>query len=80
MPVDVDGAWQEARDAFGAGAYTAGEITCRKILTHCAVDVAEAKPGKSFAEYVKILDDEGYVTGLKDVVGQVRTRGITAKP
>ena len=47
---------------------------------HCAVDVAEAKPGKSFAEYVKILDDEGYVTGLKDVVGQVRTRGITAKP
>jgi DNA-directed RNA polymerase subunit RPC12/RpoP len=73
---DVESAWQEVRVAYGAGAYTASEMMCRKILMHIAVDVAGAKEGKQFTEYVRALDDAGYIpTGLKAVVDQVRERG-----
>jgi Domain of unknown function (DUF4145) len=79
LPDDVESAWQEARIAHAIGAYTASEIMCRKILMHIAVDVAGAKPGKTFVEYIDELDKAGYVTtGLKDVVDKVRKRGNAA--
>lgn len=39
-------AWDEARRAHAAAAYTAAEIMCRKILMHIAVDKADAEPNK----------------------------------
>lgn len=79
VPSDVEQAWREARTAHAVAAYTACEIMCRKILMHVAVDVAGAPGGKSFAEYIDVLVNGGYVTtNLKPVVDVVRTRGNTA--
>jgi hypothetical protein len=76
LPPDVEQAWREARTAHAVAAYTASEIMCRKILMHLAVDVAGAKPGKTFAEYVDALDSAGYIsTGLKPTVDTIRQRG-----
>lgn len=76
LPADVAAAWREVRTAHAVAAYTAAEMMCRKILMHLAVDVAGAKPGKSFVEYVDALDGAGYVApGLKPVVDLVRKRG-----
>lgn len=79
LPTDLDRAWLEARRSFATGAFTAAEIMCRKILMHLAVDVASAHPGKSFVEYVDVLNEAGYITtGLRSVVDQVRARGNVA--
>jgi hypothetical protein len=79
VPDDVNVAWQEAREAYSAGAYTASEIMCRKILMHLAVDVAGSKQGKNFVEYINDLDNSGYIIkGLKPVIDQVRSRGNIA--
>ena len=79
VPDAVNDVWREARSAYGIGAYTASETTCRKILMHLAVDVAGAMRGKTFVEYVNVLDAEGYIAkGLRQVVDQIRTRGNTA--
>lgn len=79
LPNDVETAWMEARRSFGAGAYTASEVMCRKILMHVAVDKAGADEGKDFVTYVKALDDQGYVpTGMKHVVESIRSRGNVA--
>jgi hypothetical protein len=79
LPPDVAQAWQEARVTHNAGAYTAAEIMCRKILMHLAVDQADAQPGASFASYVDALEAKGFITtGLKGVIDQVRKRGNVA--
>lgn len=79
LPVDVATAWTEARSAFGAGAFTAAEIMCRKILMHLAVDVAASEPGRHFTDYVDALEGTGYITtGLKPVVDSIRERGNVA--
>jgi hypothetical protein len=44
LPEDVAQAWREAGLAHSAGAYTASEMMCRKILMHVAVDRAGSKP------------------------------------
>lgn len=79
LPADVEHSWQEARVAHAVAAYTAAEMMCRKILMHVAVDVAGSDPGKSFVQYVKDLDANGYITaGLRAVVDQIRDRGNIA--
>jgi hypothetical protein len=51
----------------------------RKILMHLAVDVAKAKEGQTFKDYLKALSDKGYITtGLEPVVDSVRERGNAA--
>lgn len=79
LPKDVAQAWQEAGLAHSAGAYTAAEMMCRKILMHLAVDQADAEPGKPFTNYIDTLDKKGFITaGLKPVIDQVRNRGNVA--
>lgn len=79
LPPDVEAAWREVRQSFGAGAYTACELMCRKILMHVAVDAAGSKAGKAFVDYIDDLEKKGYLpTGLKTVVDLVRQRGNTA--
>lgn len=62
LPDEVLTAYGEARSALGAGAYTACELVCRKVLMHIAVDVAKAGPGQTFASYIEALTTAGYVT------------------
>ena len=79
LPDDVKGAWDEACNSWSANALTAAEIMCRKILMHIAVDVAGAPSGKSFVEYVNLLESNGYITpGLKPAIDDIRLRGNQA--
>jgi hypothetical protein len=79
LPTDVQQAWQEARTAHAVAAYTASEMMCRKILMHIAVDVVRAPIGKTFAEYVDVLESSHqFAPALKPVVDQVRDRGNAA--
>ncbi|HET7386781.1 MAG TPA: DUF4145 domain-containing protein [Nocardioidaceae bacterium] len=61
LPTDVESAYSEARDAMGVHAYTAGELMCRKILMHVAVDKGAAE-GDTFASYLDYLQTQGYIT------------------
>lgn len=79
LPTDVHEAWLEAVTSLNAGAPTACEIMCRKILMHVAVDVANSKPGRTFVEYIDDLDTAGYIsTGLKPKIDEIRNRGNIA--
>jgi hypothetical protein len=79
IPTDVSDAWKEAGLSYAAGAYTASEMLCRKILMHVAVERTDSKAGKNFTEYVDDLENAGLLTaGLKPVVDLVRQRGNTA--
>lgn len=79
LPNDVEQAWQEARLTVGMGAHTAGALLCRKILMHVAVDVANAKAGLTFQEYITKLEKAGYVTPpMKPWVDIIRDLGNDA--
>lgn len=79
LPPDVEQAWREARLAFGAGAFTAAEMMCRKILMHIAVDRADAKPGLRWIEYVDLLRDGGYFSpGVRHRITEIKDRGNDA--
>ena len=78
LPGDVKAAFTEARSCIGVGAYTAGELMCRKILMHIAVDKG-ASEGKTFAEYLTHLESAGYLTAtMKPWVDQIRKNGNVA--
>jgi hypothetical protein len=60
---------------MSAGAFTACELVCRKILMHVAVEKG-AKEGASFSSYLKHLEGAGYVTPpMKKWVGLIRAHG-----
>lgn len=76
LPPEVDAAWRECRSTFGAGAYTATELMCRKILMHIAVDTLGMKPGQQFLTYVDEMEKQSYIAaGLKPAVDKIRQRG-----
>lgn len=78
LPDDLALAYREARDSYAAGAYTGAVMLCRKMLMHVAVDKGDAA-GKSFADYVTFLVDNGHVPAdSKKAVDFVRTLGNTA--
>ena len=63
---------------MSVNAFTAAVMTCRKVLMNVAVSEG-AKPGKSFATYVKWLADEGYVPAKgKKWVDRIREKGNEA--
>lgn len=75
LPEDVAAAYNEARRAIGVGALTAGELVCRKILLHVAVDKG-APEGQTFVEYLDHLEAAGYVTPpMRPWVELIRTHG-----
>jgi len=61
LPPEARAAYREARASASAGAYTATELVCRKLLMHVAVDKG-AKGNLRFVEYLDYLKSEGYVT------------------
>ena len=78
LPAEVAGAYEEARNCMGVGAFTAAELVCRKILMHIAVDKG-ATPGKPFVTYLDHLEKAGYVTPpMKAWVDLIRMRGNLA--
>jgi hypothetical protein len=78
VPDDIATLYDEARNAFSVGAYTAAVLTCRKILMNIAV-AQGAKEGESFLSYVEHLADAGYVPPHgKGWVDHIRRKGNEA--
>ncbi len=78
VPADVNGLYQEARNAVAIGSYTAAVLCCRKLLMHLAVTQG-AKPGDSFVSYVDHLAAQGYVPPHgKAWVDHIRKKGNEA--
>lgn len=70
--------YDEARDAAGAGAYTAAVMVCRKMLMNIAVREG-AKEGLYFAQYIEHLESEGFFSPkAKKFVSYVRELGNEA--
>jgi hypothetical protein len=74
----VEKLYDEARLCTSAGAYTAGVLTCRKILMHVAVEKG-APSNKGFIEYVEYLADKNYIPhDGRDWVDYIRTKSNEA--
>lgn len=79
LPPDIALAWQEARMAHAATAYTPAEMMCRKILMHIAVDLKLGKPGEPFDSYIEALNAAGYFPpNIREKVDAMKTRGNRA--
>ena len=78
LPYEVDKIFEEARESFSVGAYTAVMLLCRKLLMHVAVDLG-AKENKSFLYYVDYFEKEGYISkNAKPWVDKIRKLGNEA--
>ncbi|MDX9973312.1 MAG: DUF4145 domain-containing protein, partial [FCB group bacterium] len=74
----VSAMYEEARRAFGASAYTASVLCCRKLLMHIAV-AKGANQGESFVKYVAYLASANYFPPDANVwVDQIRAKGNEA--
>lgn len=79
MPPTLEGAWEEVLLSGQAGAWTASELMCRKILMHVAVDKFKAPEGEAFTVYVKALDEAHFFPKmLQPLLDGIRERGNRA--
>lgn len=75
LPEEVGKIYEEARDSFSVGAYTAVMLLCRKLLMHVAVDLGADK-NKRFIDYINYFEDEGYISkNARLWVDQIRKLG-----
>ena len=78
LPYKVEKIYEEARDSFSTGAYTAVMLLCRKLLMHVAVNLG-AEKDKSFLYYVDYFEKEGYISkNAWPWVDQIRKLGNEA--
>ncbi|MBI4329745.1 MAG: DUF4145 domain-containing protein [Chloroflexi bacterium] len=78
MPERISKAYEEARTCMSVNAHTACELICRKILMHVAVE-KEAEENRNFAEYLKHLENKGYITPpMRAWVDLIRQHGNQA--
>lgn len=61
VPEDINKIYEEARNCYSIGAYTAVTLLCRKLLMHVAVNLG-AKEESNFRTYVEYLSDNNYIT------------------
>ncbi|GAG23001.1 unnamed protein product, partial [marine sediment metagenome] len=59
---EVKTLYREARDCMKVDACTAAVMCCRKLLMNIAV-AEGAQEGKSFKEYIKYLETQGFLSG-----------------
>ncbi len=70
--------YNESRDSYSQGAFTATILCCRKLLMHIAVSKG-AEKNKKFIEYVEFLATAGYIPpGASAWVDKIRTKGNEA--
>lgn len=78
LPDIVSGLYDEIRRCIQNSAPTSAILSMRKLLMHLAVD-AGAEPGKKFFEYVKYLDEKGWIPpNSKDCLESIRNFGNEA--
>lgn len=61
LPDDVGEVYKEIRNSVQNSCYTAAVLMGRKLLMHIAVDIAKAKEGETFVNYVEHLKNSGYI-------------------
>jgi hypothetical protein len=75
---DINSLYNEARRSFGASAFTASTMLCRKLLMNISVSKG-AEENKSFEYYVKYLSDNHFIpNGTEEWVDAIRTQGNEA--
>lgn len=78
LPKEVDSIYEEARESFSVGAYTAVMLLCRKLLMHVAVNLG-AEKDKNFLYYVDYFKKEGYISkNARPWVDKIRKLGNEA--
>lgn len=78
LPEEVEKIYEEARDSFSVGAYTAVMLLCRKLLMHVAVDLGADK-NKKFIDYIDYFEKEGYISkNARSWVDKIRKLGNEA--
>jgi hypothetical protein len=79
MPEELSDCWREVLKTGQAGAWTASELMCRKMLMHIAVHQFDADEGEPFTKYIKALDDARFFPSmLQPVLDGIRERGNRA--
>src|SRR5690606_23538446 len=61
LPESVDSIYTEIKDSVSNSSYTAAILLGRKLIMHLAVDVAKAKEGQKFIEYVQFLKESNFI-------------------
>jgi len=61
LPRDVAEVYDEIRDSIKQSNNTAALLLGRKLIMHLAVNVAKAKEGESFVDYINHLKEAGYI-------------------
>lgn len=61
LPEDVEQVYKEMREANKNSSFTAVSLLGRKLTMHLAVNVAGAKEGEKFVQYVEHLKKSGYI-------------------
>lgn len=75
LPIEIEAAYQEARNCFSINAYTGCELLCRKILMYVGLDKG-AEEGENFVSYINFLESEGYITpAIKEWADLIREIG-----
>jgi hypothetical protein len=75
IPIEIEEAYDEARECMSINAFTAAELISRKILMHVAVEKG-ASEGDSFANYITFLEKAGFVTPpMKGWVSEIQKNG-----
>lgn len=76
LPPDISEVYRELRDSIKNADYTAAQLLGRKLIMHLAVNVAGAKEGDTFINYVTHLKNAGYVPPNSDsALEYMRTLG-----
>ncbi|MBI5356669.1 DUF4145 domain-containing protein [Candidatus Collierbacteria bacterium] len=61
LPIGIERIYYEIRESMKNDCYTAAILLGRKLIMHIAVDVAQAKEGESFKDYIKHLASSNYI-------------------
>lgn len=61
LPDTVSDTYGEIRNSIKDSSYTGAILLGRKLIMHLAVDIAKAKEGESFVQYVDHLKKSGYI-------------------
>lgn len=77
LDAEVRAAWDEARASLGAGAPTASEYLCRRILIHIAAGIEGAPEKMTFEQAMDFLMASG-TAGMRKWVGKIHENGNDA--
>lgn len=61
LPENISEVYREIRESIKNDCYTAASLLGRKLIMHLAVDVAKAKEGDTFVNYISHLKKAGYI-------------------